>query len=364
MAANQTSETTRRGAGSVGKAVLRSWPTMPETPTSQGRCVSRPMPTGAGFPEPKAMRPSRFGLPLSSSRLTSGVLLVVSGSLNAPCKVNRESLPTGTKRSTRIWPLMLLPIGAPSMAKGRTVGTPGATTSNCRPAANLQRSLNNSPYDCVSRNPLLSEKRLLLSKNTADILPPVWNSPISGPVKATPSCEFRALISMVCWENPPANLRNQKDRIAGRLGTRCVVNGVQLGGAEDSDCEAFRGHHFAALGLDARRFRRRRRQLDRRRGGRLAWRGAELLNQRVDAPGPLLRGGLGLGLLGLQCLELLAHLPERLGRGWARVRRCGLRGLGAHSGRQERAREQDRCQDATERSAGYAIGWALLMLNP
>ena len=74
---------------------------------------------GAGFPKPRAMRPSTFGLPLSSSRLMSGVLAVLSGSLNAPCKVNWESLPTVTKRSTRIWPLMLLPIGAAIDGKGQ-----------------------------------------------------------------------------------------------------------------------------------------------------------------------------------------------------------------------------------------------------
>ena len=177
------------------------------------------MPTGAGFPKPKAMRPSTFGLPLSSSRLMSGVLAVLSGSLNAPCKVNWESLPTGTKRSTRIWPLMLLPVRRSHRAeKGRTVGKPGAKTSNCRPAANLQLSLNNSPYDCVSRNPLRSAKRLVLSKNTADILPPEWKSPISGPVKATPTCEFRALISMVCCENPPANFGTRKTGMPGAWG--------------------------------------------------------------------------------------------------------------------------------------------------
>ena len=61
----------------------------------------------------------------------------LSGSLNAPCKVNWESLPNFRKRSTRTWPLMVLPIGVPSAVKGRTVGRFGAKTSNCRPAANL-----------------------------------------------------------------------------------------------------------------------------------------------------------------------------------------------------------------------------------
>ena len=71
----------------------------------------------------------------------------------------------------------------PKSEKGRTVGKPGAKTSNCRPAANLQSSLNNSPYDCCSRNPLRSA-RMVGSKNTADILPPDWKSPIMGPVKS------------------------------------------------------------------------------------------------------------------------------------------------------------------------------------
>ena len=39
---------------------------------------------GAGFPTPKATRPSTFGQPLSSSRLMSGVLAELSGSLNRP----------------------------------------------------------------------------------------------------------------------------------------------------------------------------------------------------------------------------------------------------------------------------------------
>ena len=64
---------------------------------------------GAGFPKPKAMRPSTFGLALSSSRRMSGVFTVLRGSLNAPCKVYWESLPNFTKRSTRIWPRMQLP---------------------------------------------------------------------------------------------------------------------------------------------------------------------------------------------------------------------------------------------------------------
>ena len=129
-----------------GMAVLRSWPATPETPTSKGRCVSRPMPMGAGFPKPRAMRPSKFGRPLSSSRAVWN-LEVPSGSLIAAWRVNWESLPTG-RTSTRIWPLMLLPARPepPKPEKGRTVGKPGAKTSNYRPAANLQSSLSNSPY--------------------------------------------------------------------------------------------------------------------------------------------------------------------------------------------------------------------------
>ena len=45
--------------------------------------------------------------------------MVLSGSLNAPCKVNWESLPTGTKRSTRIWPRMQLPTAQPPNGKGQ-----------------------------------------------------------------------------------------------------------------------------------------------------------------------------------------------------------------------------------------------------
>jgi acetoacetate decarboxylase len=36
--------------------------------------LQQPMPMGTGFPKPKAMRPSTFGQPLSSSRLVSGML--------------------------------------------------------------------------------------------------------------------------------------------------------------------------------------------------------------------------------------------------------------------------------------------------
>ena len=42
---------------------------------------------------------------------------------------------------------------------------------------------------------------------------------------------------MVFCENPPANCRNQKKRSTGRLGTRRVVNGVQLGHPENLDVE-------------------------------------------------------------------------------------------------------------------------------
>src|SRR6476619_3781034 len=100
-------------------------------------------------------------------------------------------------------PLPVLP-EPPKPEKGRTVGKPGANTSNCRPAANLQLSLNNSPYDCCSRNPLRSATTVG-SKNTADILPPDWKLPILGPLKRTPIIDCRALISMVGLENPPAN---------------------------------------------------------------------------------------------------------------------------------------------------------------
>ncbi len=58
--------------------------------------------------------------------------------------------------------------------------------------------------------------------NTADSLPPEWNFPISGPVKSTPTDEFRAFIAMVDCVNPPTNCGNRK---AGRPGpwTRAVL---------------------------------------------------------------------------------------------------------------------------------------------
>src|SRR5580765_4433131 len=117
---------------------------------------------------------------------------------------------------------MLSPMGAPSAENVRTVGKSGARISNWRPAANLHLSLNNSPYALVSRKPFRSAKTLVLSKNTADSLPPEWNFPISGPVKSTPTDEFRALIAMVDCVNPPTNSGNRK---AGRPGpwTRAVL---------------------------------------------------------------------------------------------------------------------------------------------
>ena len=213
-----TSETTRRG-GSSGEAVLRSWPTTPEIPTSKGRCVSRPMPMGAGFPKPKAMRPSTFGLPLSSSRLMSGVLDGIERLAYRPLQ---SQLGVAAQLHETLQPDLALD-GVTERRdhlaeKGRTVGKSGAKTSNCRPAANLQLSLNNSPYACVSRNPLRSAKTLVLSKNTADILPPERNFPISGPLKRTPISEFRALIAMVCCENPPANFGTRKTGRPGPWG--------------------------------------------------------------------------------------------------------------------------------------------------
>src|SRR6476646_5855959 len=106
-------------------------------------------------------------------------------------------------------PLPVLP-EPPKPEKGRTVGKPGAKTSNCRPAANLQSSLNNSPYDACSRNPLRSAKTVL-SKNTADSLPPDWKFPIWGPAKRTPNIDCRALISRVEVENPPSNFGTKKN---------------------------------------------------------------------------------------------------------------------------------------------------------
>ena len=90
-------------------------------------------------------------------------------------------------------------------------------------------------------------------------------------------------------------LRNQKKRNTGRLGTRRVVNDVQLDRPENFDREVFRGKHRAALGFNARHFRRSRRRRDRRRGGRLAWHGAELveLTRRCAEPAPARRPWLG-----------------------------------------------------------------------
>ena len=67
--------------------------------------------------------------------------MVPTGSLNAACKVNWESLPIGMKRSTRAWPRMVLATPAPLTEKGRAVGKTGAQTSNWRPAANLRSLL-------------------------------------------------------------------------------------------------------------------------------------------------------------------------------------------------------------------------------
>ena len=80
---------------------------------------------GAGFPKPKAMRPSTFGQPLSSSRLMSGVLAELSGSLNRPLQ---SQLGVAAQLHETLHP----DLAPDAVTDGRTIGGKGQNRRQAR----------------------------------------------------------------------------------------------------------------------------------------------------------------------------------------------------------------------------------------